>query len=86
MSKKLRQCMNHLPIEAVCEYWATAISDAESPHPLSARDGKLLRPVRPHALRMTRVESARLLADTAVGHESTWRDELWRWAWGCRGF
>lgn len=76
VTRRLRQVMNALPVMNVCEYWAAAIADAESPSLASSRDGKLLKPVRPQSLRMTRTETTAVLVDMAVGNEAAWRDEL----------
>lgn len=67
----LRRAAARLPLSYVCDHWARAIADAESPSPYatSARDGKLLKPVRPASIRMTSTELSRTLLDAAIGHE-----------------
>lgn len=41
----LRLACNRLPPSWLAKYWSTLIFQAESPHPLSSRDGRLLKPV-----------------------------------------
>jgi len=52
----LRLACNRLPPSWLAKYWSTLIFQAEAPHPLSSRDGRLLKPV-PIEHRLTTVAS-----------------------------
>ena len=78
LAAALRRAAARLPVSYVCDHWARAVADAETPSPFatSARDGKILKPVQPASSRMTATEMSRALLDIAVGHEKEWRDEM----------
>ena len=75
---ELRDVASKLPVGFVCEHWADAVAEAESPSPFatSQREGRLLKPVRPDAWRMSKAELAAVLEECAVGQENEWRDEM----------
>ena len=54
---ELRDVASKLPLRFVCEHWADAVCEAESPSPFatSAREGRLLKPVQ--ARRPTHVQT-----------------------------
>ena len=75
---ELRDVASKLPLGFVCEHWADAVTEAESPSPFatSQREGRLLKPVRPDACRMSKAELTAVLEECAVGQENEWRDEM----------
>ena len=75
---ELRDVASKLPLRFVCEHWADAVCEAESPSPFatSAREGRLLKPVRPDDQRMSKLELTAVLEECGVGHEREWRDEM----------
>ena len=75
---ELRDVASKLPLGFVCEHWADAVAQAESPSPFatSQREGRLLKPVRPDACRMSKAELTAVLEECAVGQENEWRDEM----------
>ena len=76
----LRTQAAHMPAEYRARYWAELVADAEAPHKLSARDGKLIKPVR-GGLRLSKeVLEGRVLAGFVLGHEAESRALLCR-AW-----
>lgn len=74
--EKLLECAARARMTTVCEAYADAISEGESPNVVSPRDGKWLKPVRPEAARLSRNAMAQMLADCAVGVEAAWRREF----------
>ena len=73
---KLVECAARVEMTEACAMYASTISEGEMPNPVSPRDGKWLKPVKPESERMSLHAMAQTLVDCAVGAESRWRSEL----------